>query len=390
MNAMLAPLFEPLRIGSALLKNRIVMAPMTRNFCPGGVPGADVAGYYRRRAEGETGLVITEGTGVDHPAALGEAGIGESDLPHLYGESALAGWRRVVEQVHAAGGLIFPQLWHQGVMRAAGTGPHPESPSLRPSGIWGPAGGLTSSSAEYVAQQLPVTAPMSESDLQDVIDSYVRSAVHAQHCGFDGLAIHGAHGYLIDTFLWEVTNRRTDAWGGGRRERSRFAAELVRAIRLAVGPDLPILFRFSQWKQQDFRAKLALNPVELEEILLPIAEAGVDVFDASVRYFDRAEFPDQGGADAQLNLAGWARKITGRLAMTVGGVGLSNGMYDSNKQGGSSASDNLDRLMARFARGEFDLVGVGRSLLHDPGWARKARLGEPFEAFSNDSLKSLT
>ncbi|MOA54149.1 hypothetical protein D3C78_1777170 [compost metagenome] len=91
-----------------------------------------------------------------------------------------------------------------------------------------------------------------------------------------------------------------------------------------------------------------------------------------------------------LNLAGWAKKITGRLAMTVGGVGLNNGMYDSNKQGGAQASDNLELLVERFARGEFDLVGVGRSLLQDPSWAYKVRLGEAFEPFSNDALKVLT
>ncbi|UXJ50184.1 NADH:flavin oxidoreductase [Pseudomonas citronellolis] len=390
MNTTLAPLFEPLKVGSVVLKNRIVMAPMTRNFCPDGVPGDDVASYYRRRAEGETGLIITEGVGVDHPASLGEAGIGESDLPHMYGERALAGWRNVVEQVHAASGLIFPQLWHQGVMRVPGTGPNPQAASMRPSGLWGPAGGLTSSTQEYVQQQLVPSAPMSDSDIQDVIDAYARSAVYARLCGFDGIAIHGAHGYLIDTFLWSVTNQRTDSWGGGRRERSRFAVEVVRAIRQAVGPDMPILFRFSQWKQQDFKAKLANSPSELEEILLPIAEAGVDVFDASVRYFNRAEFSDLPGNDGLLNLAGWAKKITGRLSMTVGGVGLSNGMYDSNKQGGSTASDNLGLLMERFGRGEFDLVGVGRSLLHDPDWTRKARLGEAFDPFSNESLKVLT
>ncbi|MGP3791591.1 NADH:flavin oxidoreductase [Pseudomonas sp. B392_1p] len=390
MSDLLAPLFEPLQIGPLRLKNRIVMAPMTRNFCPGGVPGEDVAGYYRRRAEGETGLIITEAVGVDHPAALGEAGIGESDLPHLYGERALAGWRRVVEQVHGAGGLIFPQLWHQGPMRRQGTGPNPDVASMRPSGLWGPAGGLTSSPEDYVQSQLLPTKPMSERDIEEVIAAYARSAVHVRDCGFDGIAIHGGHGYLIDTFLWNVTNQRSDAWGGSRRERSRFAAEVVRAIRRAVGPEMPILMRFSQWKQQDFKAKLAHSPAELEEILLPIADAGVDVFDASMRYFNRAEFPDQPGADAVLNLAGWARKITGRLAMTVGGVGLNNGMYDSNKQGGAQASDNLQLLVERFARGEFDLVGVGRSLLQDPDWARKVRLGEAFEPFSNDALKVLT
>src|SRR5579859_6216252 len=140
MNPLVAPLFQPLQIGSVRLKNRIVMAPMTRSFSPHGVPGEDVAAYYRRRAEGETGLIITEGVGIDHPAALGDAGLKEANLPHMYGEAALAGWRAAVESVHAHGGHIFPQLWHQGVMRKAGTGPHPQAASCRPSGLWGPVG----------------------------------------------------------------------------------------------------------------------------------------------------------------------------------------------------------------------------------------------------------
>jgi 2,4-dienoyl-CoA reductase-like NADH-dependent reductase (Old Yellow Enzyme family) len=389
MDTLLAPLFEPLRVGSLRLKNRIVMAPMTRNYSPDGVPGENVAGYYQRRAEGETGLIITEAVGIDHPAALGEAGIGESDLPHLYGEQALNGWRRVVAQVHDAGGVVFPQLWHQGVMRRQGTGPHPQVASMRPSGIWGLPGGLTSSPDFYVQSQLVPTQPMTERDIEEVIEAYARSAMHALECGFDGIAIHGGHGYLIDNFLWSVTNQRSDMWGGSRRERSRFAAEVVRAIRRAIGPDMPIVFRFSQWKQQDFKARLANSPAELEDVLAPIAEAGVDIFDASVRYFNRAEFPEQAGPDGEMNLAGWAKRVTGCLSMTVGGVGLNNGMYDSNKQGGAQASNNLELLMERFNRGEFDLVGVGRSLLQDPQWALKARLGQAFDPFSNEALSAL-
>src|ERR1700745_2886783 len=90
-----APLFEPIAIRGLALANRLVMAPMTRNCSPGGVPGEDVAAYYRRRAEGGTGLLITEGVGIDHPAALGDAGLNETDLPHMYGDAALAGWREV-------------------------------------------------------------------------------------------------------------------------------------------------------------------------------------------------------------------------------------------------------------------------------------------------------
>lgn len=383
--AITEPLFEPLALRGARLRNRIVMAPMTRSFSPGGVPGENVAAYYRRRAEGETGLIITEGVGVEHPAALGEAGLGEVDLPHLYGADALAGWRRVVEEVHAAGGLIFPQLWHQGVMRAAGTGPHPEAESMRPSGLWGPTGRLCSLQPEYVARFAAPTRPMTEREIEEVVEAYGRSARYAKQVGFDGIAIHGAHGYLIDTFLWEETNQRTDRYGGDRKRRSQFAVEVVRAIRAAIGPDLPIVFRFSQWKQQDFKARIANTPGELEEILAPIAEAGVDVFDGSVRYFNRAEFEG-----SPLNLAGWAKKVTGKLAMAVGGIGLDKGMYDSNREGAAAVAHNFGPLMERFNRGEFDLVEVGRSLLHDPYWTRKVRRGEPLTAFSNESLKILT
>ena len=384
MNLDVEPLFQPLQVRGLALANRIVMAPMTRNFSPHGVPGDDVAAYYRRRAEGGTGLLITEGVGVDHPAALGDAGLGESNLPHLYGDEALAGWKRVIDAVHQAGGKIVPQLWHQGVMRDQGTGPHPDAPSVRPSGLWGPADRPGSLDPAYVERMKAPTRPMTESEIQDVIDGYGRSARHARELGFDGVAVHGAHGYLIDTFLWGETNRRTDAFGGDRRARTRFAAEVVRAIRREAGDSMPIFFRFSQWKQQDFKARLASTPQELEEVLGPIADAGVDVFDGSVRYFDRAEFEG-----SPLNLSGWARKITGKLAMAIGGIGLDRGFYDSRRDGRAGGADNIQLLMARFARGEFDLVAVGRALLNEPGWTQKLRLGHELPAFDEARLKEL-
>jgi len=378
------PLFTPLRLRGLELANRIVMAPMTRNFSPRGVPGPDVAAYYRRRAEGGTGLLITEGVGIDHPAALGDAGLGESHLPHLFGDDALAGWKRVVDAVHAAGGKVIPQLWHQGVLRERRTGPFPEVESLRPSGLWGPAGRTHSLDAAYVERVIAPTRPMGESEIQDVIDAYARSARHARDIGFDGIAIHGAHGYLIDTFLWDETNRRSDAWGGDRRVRSRFAAEVVRAVRREVGPALPIFFRFSQWKQQDFKAKLASTPQELEEVLGPIADAGVDVFDGSVRYFDRAEFEG-----SPLNLSGWARKLTGKLAMAIGGIGLDRGYYDSRRDGRAGGADNIRRLLERFELGEFDLVAVGRALLNEPSWTTLLRHGHELPSFDEAKLQVL-
>jgi len=224
---------------------------------------------------------------------------------------------------------------------------------------------------------------LTESEIDEIIAAFARSARNAVDAGFDGIAIHGAHGYLPDTFFWEETNHRTDRWGGDPSSRARFAAEVVRAVRAAVGEELPIFFRFSQWKLQDYDAKIARTPAELEALLGPIADAGADVFDASARYYDAPEFP---GSD--LNLAGWAKKLTGRIAMTVGGVGLNNAMHESQKAGGAQGV-RLDALVRRFRRGEFDLVGVGRSLLGDPAWTRKARLGLPFEAFDDIAARKV-
>ncbi len=368
-------LFTPLRVRNLELANRFVMCPMTRNRSPGGIPGADVAAYYRRRTEGETGLIITEGTGIDHPAALGS-----ENIPQLYGP-ALEGWRHVVAHVHAAGGKIIPQLWHQGVMREAGTGPHPDAPSARPSGVWGPPGRRSSVDASRAERLGRPSTALTDTEIAEIIDAFVRSARFAVAVGFDGVAIHGAHGYLPDSFFWDETNRRTDRWGGDIGARASFAAEIVRAVRAEIGEEVPIFFRFSQWKLQDYDAKIARTPDELEALLGPIADAGTDVFDASARNYDAPEFP---GSD--LNLAGWAKKLTGKFAMTVGGVGLSNAMHESANGGGATAV-RLDALVRRFERGEFDLVGVGRSLLGDPAWTRKARLGLPFEPFDDAAAK---
>lgn len=387
MDEKVAPLFEPLTIRELKLKNRVVMAPMTRGFSPNGIPTEDVADYYTRRADGGVGLIVTEGVGIDHPAALGGSGVDGDNVPHMYGVDALNGWKRVVDGVHAAGGVIFPQLWHQGVMREAGTGPHPEAPSLRPSGIWGPLGRQNTMSTDYM-EDVPVRPgePMSESEIGDVIEGFARSAKSAIDIGFDGIAIHGAHGYLIDNFLWEGTNFREDHWGGERRRRANFAAEVVRAIRGKIGEKPVINFRFSQWKQQDVRALLASTPNELDEVLGPIADAGVDIFDASQRYFDRPEFEG-----SPLNIAGWAKKLTGKLSQTVGGVGLSSGVYDSRKDGASSAAlSNIHKAADRLALGEFDLVGVGRAIMHDAAWTLRVRNGEQLLPFDETSRLSLT
>jgi 2,4-dienoyl-CoA reductase-like NADH-dependent reductase (Old Yellow Enzyme family) len=376
----IAPLLAPLTIRGLALANRVVMAPMTREMSPGGVPTPEVAAYYRRRAEGGVGLIITEGAGVAHPAAIDTPGV-----PYLHGDEALAGWAAVFHAAHIGGAAIIPQLWHQGVMRDAVTSPEPNVPSVRPSGIWGPEGGIVSLDADKIARIKDPTQPMTLSEIDDVVAAYAASARHAVAVGADGIALHAAHGYLIDTFLWHYTNRRVDRWGGDLTGRATFAAEVVAAIRHEIGPDRPIFFRFSQFKMQDYKARLAETPDEMAALLTPIAEAGVDVFDGSQRYFDTPIF---GGSD--LNLAGWAKKLTGKLGMAVGGVGLDQGRGAHHIDPGSGAANNLDRVMARFNRGEFDLIAVGRSLLNDARWLEKAKIGAPFLPFDSENLNRLT
>ena len=364
-------LFEPVRVGPLELPNRIVMAPMTRTFSPGGVPGPDVAAYYRRRAEGEVGLILSEGTVVDRPASRNHP-----DIPLFHTDVALAGWRRVADAVHAAGGRMGPQIWHTGSTVAPGTDWTPDAPVESPSGLLAPGE--------------PRGVAMGEEDIADTIDAFARAAGEARRLGFDVVEIHGAHGYLIDQFLWSGTNVREDRWGGASLpERARFAVEVVRAVRAAVGPDFPVILRLSQWKQQDFAARLATTPDAMSAWLVPLVEAGADVLHCSQRRFWEPEFPEVDGPEG-LNFAGWAKKLTGATTITVGSVGL-DGDFVNAFAGEGAPSASLERLLRRLERGEFDLVAVGRALLNDAAWARKVRDGDaeglrPFDAAALASL----
>jgi len=361
-------LFTPFKLGALELPTRVVMAPMTRTFCPGGVPHAQVVEYYRRRAAADVGLIITEGTTVDHPAANGYP-----NVPRFHGEDALAGWKKVVDAVHAEGGRIVPQLWHVGSVRRLGTEPDASVPGYGPS--------------EKLKDGQVVVHGMSHADIRDVIEAFAQAARDAKAIGMDGVEIHGAHGYLIDQFFWAASNQRSDEYGGDLAGRSRFAIELVQAVRAAVGPDFPIILRFSQWKQQDYSARLVDNAEALGEFLRPLVDAGVDIFHCSTRRFWEPEFE---GSD--LNLAGWTRLLTGKPTITVGSVGLDGEflqfMVDTDKV---AQPASLEKLLQRLGDQEFDLVAVGRALLVDAQWAAKVREGreEDILPFSREALTSL-
>lgn len=351
-------LFQPFQFKGLNLKNRIVMAPMTRQKSPDGIPTEDVAKYYQRRAEGEVGLILSEGTVINRPASSNE-----KDVPHFHGEKSLNKWKTVIEAVHQAGGKMAPQIWHMGKMKPSASG-------------W-----LPSTAFEGPAE-------MSLEDIQNTINAYAQAALDAKNLGFDTVELHGAHGYLIDQFFWPGMNTRTDDFGGTTiTERNRFAVEVVKAVRAKVGPDFPVILRLSQWKQQDYNAKVATTPQEMEQWLLPLSEAGVDIFHCSQRRFWEPEF-----ADSDLNFAGWAKKITGKPTITVGSIGLSGGDFINSFRGQGAEVGGLEELTRRLERGDFDLVAVGRALLTDPQWVKKvkeARTGE-LKGFNPADLGILT
>jgi 2,4-dienoyl-CoA reductase-like NADH-dependent reductase (Old Yellow Enzyme family) len=367
------PLFRPFAVGRTTLANRIVMAPMTRGMSPGGVPGPEVAAYYRRRAEGGVGLIITEGTWIPQANASNDPGV-----PDFHGDAALAGWAEVLRQVHGAGGKIMPQLWHIG---AAPKSDVAEIYGDRPDAI-----GLPIGPSGLGAPDQPSGRAMTQHDIDDVSEAYVRAAVSAFKLGFDGVELHGAHGYLMDQFFWQGTNRRDDAYGGDTARRGRFAADIISAIRRATAPDFPILLRFSQWKLQDYNAKPWRTPQELEAFLGPLTDAGIDMFHCSQRRFWTPEYPG-----SELNLAGWTKQLTGKPTITVGSVSLDLDMTVSLYESRPTAITGIEDLIERMARDEFDMVAVGRALLADSAWPDKVRRGAMAELrpFDNTMLGAL-
>ncbi|MEO1252336.1 MAG: NADH:flavin oxidoreductase [Pseudomonadota bacterium] len=359
-------LFEPFTLNGLELPNRIVMAPMTRSFSPGKVPGPDVAAYYQRRAEGDVGLILTEGV---HPNVT--TAEGTPNVPTISTPEAQDAWAKVVEGVHKAGGRIAMQLWHEGPMRK------PENSTASEMESWSPSG--------FNIPGKPKWSPMSEDEIEQAIEEFVAAAVAAKDAGFDGVEFHGAHQYLIDSFFWDKINIRDDKWGGDWEGRTRLACEIIRRTRAKVGADYPLIIRISQWKQIDFDAKTAQTPEEFGTWLGFLKDAGIDCLHCSQRRFWEPAFDG-----SPLNSAGWAKKLTGLPTIAVGSVGLS-GEFVAAYQGEASEPASLDRLTEMMANEEFDLIAVGRALLQDPKWVQKIREGRDHElkTFTKEALGKL-
>jgi len=363
----LSRLFTPVELGPLRLPNRFVLPGMQRQWCEDGRPLPRLGAFYRACVEGGVGLVISESCAVDHPSATQVP-----SFTRITGETVDA-WAACVAEVKAAGGAMLMQLWHEGAVRQeGGDGPYAAAPTLSPSGM---VHGLRPNGRAATLEELDA-----------IKEAFVRSALLARQAGVDGVEVHAAHGYLLDQFLWAETNLREDGYGGDDiADRVRFPAEIVAAIRAAVGPDFVISLRFSQWKEAKYDARVAETPEKLATMLAILKGAGVDVFHASTRRFWTPEWP---GSD--LGLAGWTRRLSGAPVIAVGSVGLDADVMENffGREARPTGEAGFRELLRRFDAGEFDLISVGRGHIGDTGLVNKLREGrfDEIRSFTRQDL----
>jgi N-ethylmaleimide reductase len=331
-------LFSPYRLGRIELKNRVVMAPMTRNRSIGNVPGEIVATYYAQRAE--AGLIITEGTS---PAA---DGLGYARIPGLFDATHVDAWKKVTSAVHREGGRIFVQLMHTG--RAS----HPDN---LPAGarMLGPSA-VALGADVFVDGKGPVPAPppeaMTEADIERTLELYARSAELAIEAGFDGVELHGANGYLIDQFLNTASNQRTDAWGGSVENRIRFAVEASRRAAARIGGDR-LGIRVSPYGAFN---SMTTDP-EHEEVFESLAR---ELSALGLLYMHIVDHSSMGAPEVKASVK---RKIRESFKGTV----ILSGGYDR------------DRAEADLREKRGDLIAFGRPFLANPRLVTKLRERKP-------------
>ena len=231
--------------------------------------------------------------------------------------------------------------------------PNPEVPGHTASGLVKPG--------KKVAHEMTLE------DIKQTINAYASDAKYCEEIGFDGVEIHGAHGYLIDNFFWEGTNIRDDSYGGSIEKRSQFVSEIIQAVRSNISQEFIVGLRFSQWKQHDFEAKLAHSTDDLKKVLLSPVESGLDYLHSSMRRFWESEFEG-----SEENLAYWTKKISNIPTIGVGSVGLDSDFIDMTAP---SKPANIDKAIDDISKEKYDLLAVGRALLSDHEWVLKMKEG---------------
>jgi len=363
------PLLVPMRLGDLDLRNAIAMAPCTRCMSPDGIPTADVAAYYGRRAADGVGLVISEGTVISQRAN------GYPDVPGIFSEQQVEAWSRVTDAVHRGGGTMVCQIWHTGAYahpRLNG-GQASESPSgVSPEGYHSRLREPDGSPVPYAPSE-----PMGERRIREVIQDFRRAAAHAREAGFDGVEIHGAHTYLIDQFTNLNWNRRDDAWGG--ESRCRFAGEVAKVVVEELGSGR-VLFRFSPYWSAGQRAWV--KPAKTLPLLLStLWEAGVRILHASSPSFDLPVIPVEALPEEKREVA--QPDPEGKLPLHR----ATRLLWPGQLIGVGELS--LDRARIALADEEIDVAAFGRALIANPRFVTRIREGKPLREYTPDMLMHL-
>ena len=340
----MSKLFEPTSVGSISLSNRIAMAPLTRNRSPGAVPNDLNVEYYRQRAT--AGLIISEGTAITHQAQ------GYADVPGLYKSEAIDGWKKVTDAVHAAGGKIVTQLWHVGRISHSFFQPNGAAP-VAPSAIQPAMKAYTDKGFE----DCPLPRALETAEVQALVETYRQAAQNAKEAGFDMVEVHAANGYLIDQFLRDKTNQRSDVYGGSVENRARFLMEVIKAV-LQVYPAHRVGCRISPVSQ--FNDIDDSNPAAL------FGHVAQQLGSLKLGYLHIIEGQTGGSRDAdqRVDFAGLRQSFKqagGRLTMVNNGY---------TKEMGESA----------VSTGSADLVAYGVPFLANPDLVARFKNGHPLNA----------
>jgi 2,4-dienoyl-CoA reductase-like NADH-dependent reductase (Old Yellow Enzyme family) len=342
-----AILFTNARIGQLRLKNRIALAPMTRTSAEeDGRATEEMVRYYARFARGCYSLVITEGTYPDEAHSQGYR-----NQPGIANAAHVDAWRKVVDAVHQEDGLIFMQLMHAG---ALSQGNRYTDETIAPSAVK-PIGAQLDLYGGHGEFKLP--REMSTQDIERLIRTFADAARRAREAGFDGVEIHGANGYVLDQFLTDYTNQRTDEYGGSTENRVRLLVEVLVAVRREVGRDYPVGIRISQGKVNDYQHKWANGEQDAQVIFSRLAEAKPDFI--HITEYDATRPAFDGGA----TLTALAKRYAKVPVIANGQLGAP------------------EKAEALIEGGEADVITLGKSALANPDWPKRVMDGEPIEEF---------
>jgi len=340
-------LFAAGTLGQLQTTNRLVVAPMTRvSALEDGRVGPLMAQYYGDFAAGGFGVIVTEGLYTDRHYSQGYF-----KQPGLSSTEQARSWQPIIESVQQQGSKIIAQLMHAGALSSYNRF---SEQSAAPSSIQpkGQQMSLYYGSGDY---NLPLA--MSLSDIDNVLQGFASAAGRAKDAGFDGVEIHGANGYLLDQFLTDYTNKRTDQYGGELRNRLRIYTEIVAAVRAAVGEDFLVGVRFSQKKVNDSHYCWPKEELAAREIFTSIAASGIDFLHITEPDIAQSAF---NGSDSLVNLA---KKYSGKAVIGNGGVVTAE---QANKA---------------FNEQNMDFLALGKVALANPDWPNRASLGDSIKAF---------